>query len=279
MACLACSQKKFDPSQLQIFKEINRLESNHTMSKTTFKNEFPNLAKICDAAFFKKATKTSITDGFQFISENPMCQEFLNRKNDEVGKHIGFFKQDIHEFFQTREIQDILSVFKKELSQKKTAKKVSEKTKQAIIQEYLKEQEDKKREAEERVKLAEQFANTNSQDSSVISTTDTNNPEGFEDNQVTTMETTTMTNSLEQINEKDNNKKSGAEESLTASSEETVLQLDDFYQMFTAVVDQDLIIFKNGNREITPIISFDQDLQKIVVQFKSTPSISIIKKK
>lgn len=127
----------------------------NTPAPTTLGKIFPRLDKICDAPFIRKVLGTTKKDSILFISNNVICNAFFQIKEQDIQTHNDLIKGEILDFFQSPQMQMEVAKFKATIKEKKAQETLKKKEleKQAIIEEYLREQERKKKEAEERERL------------------------------------------------------------------------------------------------------------------------------
>lgn len=218
------------------------------MSSTTLASVFPRIDKICDAAFIKSALGTTKKDSVLFINDNEECHAFLAEKEGMIDRHNDIVRSDIMEFLKGEKMQLAIAKFKSAIKEKVAMDKASKKVleKQAIIEEYLREQEQLKKDNEERAKLG------------------------------MPPKKDPHTASTELADEAEAKSKPSSRDSGSESSEETQMNLDDFMNLFKAVYDQGHIMFKQGETVLRNVdIRMDAELQKIVVQAKPAPTISV----
>jgi len=231
------------------------------MAVTTLAKIFPRIDKICDAAFIKKALGTTKKDSVLFINDNDECQAFLAEKEETIDRHNSLIREDIMDFFRGERMQLAVAKFRASVKEKVAMDKASKKVleKQAIIEEYLHEQEKLKKANEERAKLGLPPKGP---------VTKTNDDEGVDEDEVDGHE--------EPVKKGAAKKETSSQDSGTESSEETQMNLDDFLNLFKAVYDQGHIIFKQGDTTFKSVdIKLDPELQKIVVAAKVVPIISL----
>ena len=228
------------------------------MSTSTLSKIFPKLDKICDAPFIRKVVGTTKKDAVIFLTDNQECRRFFEVKESEIDRHNELVQNDISDFLSQNHMQIEIAKFKACIKERQAREKVQKREleKQAIIEEYLRTQDKEKREAEEREKLG------------MAPTTKT---------MIKPKEPTQKLETLSSSSDGEIEMQSASKENDNDSSEETVLNLDDFYQMFLAVYDGGHIQFKHGEKSVKAKIDMDNDSQKIVVQLKTSPTISIKK--
>ena len=234
---------------------------------TTLSKVFPRLDKICDAAFIKRALGTTKKDSVVFISDNQMCRDFFTEKEAEIDRHNELVREDIMQFLQDPRMQLEVAKFKSIIKEKVAKEKLNKKDleKQAIIEEFLREQEKAKKDAEDRVALGLPPKSGSDGSSSQNGQNDTNN---------SSTSTSNQNNQNNQNNQKNSHKSD--EDNESSSSEETVLQLDDFVNMLKTVHEQGHIVFKNGDTVLNNVqIKLDKESEKIIIQTKPAPLISI----
>lgn len=257
------------------------------MSNTTLSKIFPKLDKICDATFIRKVVGTTKKDAVVFFTDNQECRRFFENKEAEIDRHNELVQNDIRDFLSQETMKYEIAKFKAVIKEKQAKEKASrrELEKQAIIEEYLRQQEKQKQEAEDRAKLGMPPSTSPSSGSKTIikpkvstihpvSSTTSSAPVAVVATPVQQLET--LSSSSEEVA---TNMASTTKSNVdgTDSSEETVLNLDDFFQMFQAVYDQGHIVFKYGTKSVKAQIELDNDTQKIVVKLKTSPTISIKK--
>ena len=253
---------------------------------------FPRIDKICDAAFIKKVIGTTKKDSVIFINETEICKEFFKIKEGEIDRHNELVRQDIVAFFRTPAMQMSVSQFKSGIKQKKAEDTImkEELKKQAIILEYLREQEEKKRLAEERAKnglppnpddqINEIINNAADKSKKIIKKTqapvvqpqEDTQPNDIDSNHTTsiteTIHTQSINNSLYNTNDPynpPNNDQTSINES--SIQEEKELSLNDVKDILEAVCEQGLIVFKVGDNLIN-LKSMEIDTNKLVIQLQ-----------
>lgn len=243
-------------------------------SSTTLSKIFPKLDKICDATFIRKVVGTTKKDAVVFITDNQECRRFFEAKEAEIDRHNELVQNDIRDFLTQKNMQYEIAKFKAVIKEKQAKEKADKKAleKQAIIEEYLRQQEKQKKETEERAKLG-MGPSLSSQIETPAKTLI--KPKTANGVSSASEKLETISSSSEEVIANNNAKKASIDG--TDSSEETVLNLDDFYQMFQAVYDQGHIVFKHGGKDVRAQIELDGETQKIVVQLKTSPTISIKK--
>lgn len=237
------------------------------MAATTLAKIFPRIDKICDAAFIKKALGTTKKDSVLFITENDECQAFLTEKEETIDRHNKLVREDIMEFLRGERMQLAIAKFRASIKEKVAMDKASKKVleKQAIIEEFLREQEKLKKDNEERAKLG---LPPKSDPNAPAKAKVTDDDDGDADEEVDEPPAPTPA--------KKGKTETTRSDSGTESSEETQMNLDDFLNLFKAVYDQGHIVFKQGETVMKNVeIKLDQELQKIVVQAKVVPIISL----
>lgn len=240
------------------------------MAATSLSKFLPKIDKICDAPFFKKLIKTSKKDAVIFINENKFFHDFLQNKEDEINRFYKLVREDIVKFASTKEMKLAVISFKtcnkEKIARDKADRKELEK--KAIIEEYLREQERSKEKEKDRKafgltqpeKLKVEVKPVNTSPISISTATNTS----------TAVANTQTRGNIVESEKREKNSNDNDE-----SSEETILNLDDFFTMFQAVYDQGCIDIKLGNKSVKGTLEMNDD--KIIIQIKQIPTISIKK--
>jgi hypothetical protein len=222
--------------------------------------QYPKLEKIMDCGFIKRVVGTSKKEAAKLLCENEKIKLYLKNKERDIEQHNKIVQDDLVEFFSQPEIQKEIEKFKKASKSKSNKdKSVKEEIKkQAIIEEYLREQELKKKREEERQRLGMNPNNINVKE--VIAEVAKSLPTPKYDENT-------------KIEEKPKVEKSKQEEK--TEDDETIVNLEEFYNMFTQLYEGGHVEFKNGNSIVKAQISMDGE--KVIVQFKTLPTITIKK--
>ncbi len=211
--------------------------------------QYPRLDKICDAAFVRKTFGTTKKDAISFILENNTCKRFFENKEQEIADTYDTVRNDIFTFLQSSVVRRDLDQFKMVIKQRQAQDKQRKKEleKEAIISEYLREQETKKKEEQLLAKITPNSDQTNR-------TSDT---------------------TIQEVSKEKTKKAEDADEAL---SEEETIDLNDLCQILNAIIDQGLLVIKSSKGMLNIMgVSLDVESEKIIIQTKATPTV-IIKK-
>lgn len=253
---------------------------------TTLAKLYPRIDKICDAAFIKKAVGTTKKDSVVFFSHNTECRSFFENKESDIDSFNDIIRNDIMDFLRSENMQLAVTKFRSEIKEKVAIEKASKVVlqKQAIIEEFLREQEQLKKDNEERIRLGLAPKNTTFESASNTQKGAENasdEKETASDEKETAVESCdgNSADEAQSINKNKRTNKKGSENEGTESSEETQMNLEDFLALFKAVHEQGLIVFKHGDVILNNIhIDLDQEAQKIMVYSRVAPMITLKKR-
>lgn len=262
---------------------------------TSLSKIYPRLDKICDATFIRKVIGTTKKDAVIFITENDECRRFFEEKEIEIDRHNEIVRNDILQFFQANnmpyEVAKFKAVIKEKVAKDKVRKKELEKV--AIIEQYLREKEQAKKEAEDRARLGlgpKPVDNGPSTPSSSSSSAAAAGPAAGPTHvapisMIAPLQQPPTAAAGDQVPQTSDAAAAAAAAAAQAnslggdsseSSEETQMNLEDFCQMLKMVVDQGHILLGSHPLKSSQI-EMNMELQKIVINPKVAPTITIKK--